>query len=149
VRNHYALRPSGGAAGIEQAENILGLDVRRERIWTNPTDSFGITQRLRDTVVRIQIDEVLEGHELLQLIREFLVPGGVHEAPWSAVREDLLQFVSRAAGAERDKNNTGLTRCPKGIDIFNPVLGKDADAISWDERAEIRPNARALQGPPI
>jgi hypothetical protein len=82
-------------------------------------------------------------------LREFLVPGGVHEAAWSAVREDLLQFVSRAARAERDENDAGFTRCPKGIDIFNPVLGKDADAISRDERAEIRPDPRALQGPPI
>ena len=54
VRNHYALRPSGGAAGIEQAENILGLESGGERIWTNPIDSFGITQCVRNTVLRIQ-----------------------------------------------------------------------------------------------
>ena len=28
VWNHHALRPSGSAAGIEQAENILGLESR-------------------------------------------------------------------------------------------------------------------------
>jgi hypothetical protein len=72
---------------------------------------------------------VLEGHELLELFREFLVPCGVHEAARSAVREYPLQLVSRAACPERDEDYAGFTRCPKGIDILNPVLGKDADTI--------------------
>ena len=92
---------------------------------------------------------MLEGHELLELIREFLEPCGVHEAARSAVREYLVQLVSRAACSERNEDDTRLTRCPKGIDIFNPVLGKDADAIPWAQRAEIRPDPRTLQGPPI
>ena len=92
---------------------------------------------------------MLEGHELLELLRELLVPCGVHEAAWSAVRECLVQLVSRAARPERDEDDAGFTRCPKGIDIFNPVFGKDADAIPRDERAAIGPDPRALQGPPI
>ena len=92
---------------------------------------------------------MLEGHELLELFREFLVPCGVHEAARSAVREYLVQFVSRAACPERDEDDAGFAGCPEGIDIFNPVLGKNADAIPWNERAEIRPDPRALQGPPI
>ena len=133
VWNHDALRPSGGAAGIEQAENILGLESRGKRTWTNPIDSFGIAQCLRDTVLRIQTDGVLEDHELLELLREFLVPCRVHEAARSAVRDCLVQLASRAACAERDENDPRLTRCPKGIDIFNPVLGKNADTITRDE----------------
>src|SRR5271157_725645 len=54
VGNHYALGPTGGAAGIEQAENILGLECRRERIWTNPIYKLGITQSFRAIVIRIQ-----------------------------------------------------------------------------------------------
>jgi hypothetical protein len=76
---------------------------------------------------------VLEGDELLELLREFLVPCGVHEAARSAVREYLVQFVSRAACPERDQDDAGLARCPKGVDILNPVFGEDADAIPWDE----------------
>jgi hypothetical protein len=92
---------------------------------------------------------VFEDHELLELFREFLVPCGVHEAARSAVREYLVQFVSRAACPERDEDDARLTRCPESIDIFNSIFGKDADAISWDERTKIRPDARALQCPAI
>ena len=60
-----------------------------------------------------------------------------------------MQFAGRAACPERDEDDAGFTGCPEGIDIFNPVLGKNADAIPWDKRAEIGPDPRALQGPPI
>jgi hypothetical protein len=92
---------------------------------------------------------VLEGHELLELIREFLEPCGVHEAARSAVREYLVQLVSGAARSERHQDDTGFARRPKGIDVFNPIFGKDADAIPGAQRAEIGPDSRTLQGPPI
>ena len=149
VWNHYALRSSGGAAGVEQAENIVGLEFRCERIWPNPTYGFGITQCFWEIGLLIQANEVLEAHELLELLREFFVPCGVHEAARSAVREYLSQLASCAACAERDEDDAGFARCPKGIDIFNPIFGKEADTIPRNKRAEVRPDPRAPQGPPI
>src|SRR5208337_197003 len=147
--NHYALRLPGGAAGIEQAINILGLESRRQRIGTNPIDRLGISQYLRGVFLRIQIDQVLEGHELLELFRKLLVSRGVHQAARRAVRQYLVQFAGCAARPERDEDNAGFTGGAEGFDIFNPVFRKDADAISWNKRAEIGPDPRALQGPPI
>jgi hypothetical protein len=60
-----------------------------------------------------------------------------------------VQLMSRAACSERDENDARLTRRPKGIDILDTVLGENADAIAWLQRTEIRPDPRALQGPPI
>src|SRR5271165_4107508 len=123
VRNHHALRPPGRPAGVEHAENIFGLDPRWERIWMHPSYTFGITQCLRAALLRIQSDGVLEGHELLELFRECLVAGGVHETTRSTVRKYLVQFMGRAARSERDEDDPRLARCPKGIDILDPVFG--------------------------
>ena len=67
---------------------------------------------------------------MLKLLREFLVARGIHEARRAAVGEYLLQLVCRAARPERDENDTGLASRPEGINIFQPVLGEDADAIA-------------------
>src|ERR1019366_2954071 len=54
-----------------------------------------------------------------------------------------------AACPQRDEDDAGFAGCPESVDIFHTVLGKNADTIPWNERAEIRPDSRALQGPPI
>src|SRR5579859_5939310 len=54
VRNHSTLRPSGGAAGVKQAENILGMESCCERIRANPVDRFGITQHFQCANFAIQ-----------------------------------------------------------------------------------------------
>ena len=61
VRDHHALRPPGGAAGIEQAENIFGSRPRGKRIQMNSLYGFGIAQRIRTIVRRIKADGVFEG----------------------------------------------------------------------------------------
>src|SRR5208282_774247 len=149
MRNHYALRSSCGAARIEQTENIFGLDFRRERIWAHNVNGVGVAQCLGCTTVRIQIDQVLEWQELLEFLRELFVSCGVHQTARPAIRENLLQFVSCATRSKRNENNAGLACRPKGIDVLNPVFREDADAISWNESADIGPHPRALQGPSI
>src|ERR1035441_2504259 len=56
-----------------------------------------------------------------------------------------LEAGGEAAHSDVIKAQLTLVQRPKGIDVLGPVLGKDADAISGEQRAEICPDARALQ----
>jgi hypothetical protein len=95
------------------------------------------------------MDGALEPNELLEFVRKFLVSCGIHEAARSAIGEDLLQLVGRAACPERDEDDAGFARRPERINILNPVLGQDTEAVPWGQSAEVGPDPRALQRPSV
>ena len=139
---HRALRPAGGARGIEQPGEIVArarLDRRR----------IGGEQRV--IFVAADDDQPLEARRRMR--RDLLVEAAGREAHARAgMLEDVAELAPVQLGVRRHRREAAVPDAVNGLEILDAVLRDDRDAIAGlqSERAQAaRQPRRALGELPV
>jgi hypothetical protein len=152
VRQHDALGLARGARGVEQAPEVLRIAPLPR---PGPVGQRGDEVARGDEIAQARVpglDRLVEGHPAIQRNQSFEgahrlgLLGAVEDAGGERVREDAGQLARSEPGSEGHQDHAGLGRGEVGVDVLDPVVGQQGEAVSFFDPQDLAPDAGDAHG---
>ena len=145
MRQHHAFRLPRGAGGVEQAPEILGIAALGSpgfgRGAVGEAEVAGKGRLVEGNPV-VERDEAGESPHGLGVL------GAIEQTRDLSVLQNGGQLARREAGAERHQDHPRLGRGEEGVDVLDPVVGEDGEAVAL-AGAQSAPDPGEADGPGV
>src|SRR4029077_19534896 len=120
VREHRALRPAGGAGGVEQPGEIVAVARR---------DGYRVSGEQRVALAAPDDNQALEARRCVR--RDFGVETRRRKAySCAGMLQDVTELTPMQLGVCRHGSETAVPDAENRLDVFDAILRNDGDAIA-------------------